>query len=119
MYSYSANEGNTWSTPIQIDTSGAPGGALHNNVFPWIVAGDDGRVDIVWYGTPGLADPANPTCGAGPPNNGTGGPDSTTGALWSLWMAQSLNAHLAPTFTAPILASEHFNHRGTIQTIIG
>src|SRR6266849_5194343 len=42
MYSYSANEGNTWSTPIQIDTSGAPGGALHNNVFAWIVAGMTG-----------------------------------------------------------------------------
>jgi len=120
MYSYSANEGNTWSTPIQIDTSGAPGGALHNNVFAWIVAGDDGRVDIVWYGTPGLANPADPTCGSGAPNNGTGGPDSTTNALWSLWMVQSLNAHApTPTFTAPILASEHFIHRGSIQTLIG
>jgi hypothetical protein len=31
-----------------------------------------------------------------------------------------LNGHAAsPTFTAPILASEHFIHRGTIQTLIG
>ena len=30
-------------------------GTLHNNVFAWAVAGDDGRVDIAWYGTPGVA----------------------------------------------------------------
>ena len=35
-------------------------------------------------------------------------------------MVQSLNAHdAAPTFTAPIQASEHFMHRGNIQTVIG
>ena len=25
---------------------------LSNNVFAWVAAGDDGRVDIAWYGTP-------------------------------------------------------------------
>jgi len=35
-------------------------------------------------------------------------------------MVQTTNGHGAPpTFTAPILASEHFIHRGTIQTLIG
>ena len=64
MYSYSTNEGNTWSTPMQIDTSGSPDGVLHNNVFAWIAAGDDGRVNIAWYGTPGVSDANDPTCGA-------------------------------------------------------
>ncbi len=54
-YSYSTNQGNTWSAPITIDTSGSPVGTLHKNVFAWINAGDDGRVNIVWYGTPGTA----------------------------------------------------------------
>lgn len=126
MYSYSTNEGNTWSTPIQIDTSGSPEGVLHNNVFAWIAAGDDGRVNIAWYGTTGLSNPNDPTCGQTalvppqPPSRNINGPDSTTGAFWSLWLVQSLNAHDAnPTFTAPVRASEHFNHVGTIQTLLG
>lgn len=106
-YTYSTNEGNTWSTPVQIDTSGSVAGTLHNNVFAWMAAGDDGRLDIAWYGTPNT-------------QSGTSGPDSCTSCFWSLWMVQSVNAHAAtPTFTAPILASEHFNHHGSIQTLIG
>ena len=126
MYSYSTNEGNNWSTPVQIDTSGSPDGVLHNNVFAWINAGDDGRVNIAWYGTPGLANPDDATCGQNalippqPPSRNINGPDSATGATWSLWFVQSLNAHAAsPTFTAPIRASGHHNHVGTIQTLLG
>jgi len=107
-YSFSTDQGNTWAAPIQIQTSGSPLGTLHNNVFAWAVAGDDGRVDIAWYGTPGVAP------------NPSNGPDSCTGCDWSLWMAQTLNGHAAtPTFTAPILASEHFIHRGSMYTLIG
>src|SRR6267142_1307884 len=107
-YSFSTDQGNTWAAPIQIQTSGSPVGTLHNNVFAWTVAGDDGRVDIAWYGTPGVAP------------NPSNGPDSCTGCDWSLWMVQTLNGHAAtPTFTAPILASEHFIHRGTMNTLIG
>lgn len=62
-YSYSTDQGNTWAAPIAIDTSGSPLGTLHNNVFAWMVAGDDGRVDIVWYGTTGLSDPNDFVCG--------------------------------------------------------
>jgi hypothetical protein len=107
-YSFSTDQGNTWAAPIQIDTSGSPVGTLHNNVFAWAVAGDDGRVDIAWSGTPGVAP------------NPSNGPDSCTGCDWSLWMVQTLNGHAAtPTFTAPILASEHFIHRGSMYTLIG
>jgi hypothetical protein len=107
-YSFSTDQGNTWHAPIQINTSGSPVGTLHNNVFAWAVAGDDGGVDIAWYGTPGLAP------------NPSNGPDSCDGCDWSLWMVQTLNGHTAsPTFTAPILASEHFIHRGTMNTLIG
>jgi len=108
MYSFSTDQGNTWAAPIQINTSGSPVGTLHNNVFAWPVAGDDGRVDIAWYGTPGVAP------------NPSNGPDSCTTCDWSLWMVQTLNGHAAiPTFTAPILASEHFIHRGSMSTLIG
>ena len=125
-YSYSTNEGNTWSPPLIIDTSMSPVGALHNNVFAWIAAADDGRVNIVWYGTTGLSNPNDPGCGVNaslppaPPSKNVNGPDATTNAFWSLFMVQTLNGHAAtPTFTAPVLASEHHIHRGTIQTLIG
>ena len=112
-YSYSTNEGTTWSTPRTIPTPG-----LHNNVFAWAAAGDNGRVDIAWYGTPATADPANPDCGTD--GGGHGGPDATTNGIWSLYMTQTLNGHAStPTFTAPILAGEHYVHKGTIQTVLG
>jgi hypothetical protein len=112
-YSYSSDEGNSWSKPMTIDTSGSPVGTLHNNVMAWIAAGDDGRVGIAWYGTPGApkySDPAQ-----------NHGPDSCPVTCdWSLWYVMSTNAHAAtPSFTAPIQASEHFIHRGSIQTVLG
>src|SRR3989440_195607 len=127
-YSYSTNQGNTWSTPITIDTSGSPDGVLHNNVFAWINAGDDGRVNIVWYGASAVANLGNTFdfvgCGRNvlnPPPQGKNinGPDAADG-LWCVWMVQSTNAHAAtPTFTAPVRASAHHVHRGGVMTVIG
>ncbi|MEP6822200.1 MAG: dockerin type I domain-containing protein [Chthoniobacterales bacterium] len=108
MFSYSTNQGNTWSAPTLINTSNSPVGPLHQNIFAWIAAGDDGRVNIVWYGTPGTA------------TSGGFGPDDCNDCNWSLWMTQSLNAHdIVPLFTPPNLASEHPIHRGNVQTLIG
>ena len=108
-YSFSTDQGNTWAAPVTIDTSGSPVGTLHTNVFAWIAAGDDGRVGIAWYGTPG-----QPTF----PSNG---PDSCGSTCdWSLWYIMSTNGHSAtPTFTAPVQASAHFVHRGSQNTLIG
>ena len=108
-YTYSTDQGNTWAAPIQIPTAGSPVGELHTNVFAWAAAGDDGRVDIAWYGTPGQ------------PTHPSAGPDSCGATCdWSLWMVQTLNAHAAsPTFTAPLQASQHFIHRGSMNTLIG
>ena len=110
MYAFSTDEGNHWSTPITIPTPG-----LLNNVFAWPAAGDNGRVDIAFYGTSAAVD----TTTGGPSNCPNGGPDSVNGT-WSLYLAQTLNGHAAsPTFTAPILAGEHYIHKGDIQTVIG
>jgi hypothetical protein len=108
-YTYSTDQGNTWAAPIKIQTTASPVGELHTNVMVWAVAGDDGRVDIAWYGTPGQ--PTHPSTG----------PDSCgANCDWSLWMTQTLNGHAAsPTFIAPIRASQHFNHRGSMNTLIG
>jgi hypothetical protein len=128
-YSYSTDQGNTWSAPIQIDTSGSPDGVLHNNVFAWVNAGDDGRVNVVWYGTSAVANLGSAFdltgCGqnvATPPPQGKNinGPDAVDG-LWSVWMVQSVNAHNpgGPSFTPPIRASGHPVHRGSVQTVLG
>jgi len=101
-YAVSTNQGDTWSTPKQLPTPG-----LNTNVFAWPAAGDAGRVDVAWYGTPAHASP------------GANGPCSVNGD-WSLYMVQSLNFTSAtPSWTPPILVSEHFIHRGSVQTLMG
>ncbi|HEY2803654.1 MAG TPA: hypothetical protein VGJ67_07015, partial [Actinomycetota bacterium] len=110
FFSSSTDEGTTWRKPVKIPT-----GNLTNNVMAWPAAGSNGRVDVAWYGTPAAV---NTTTG-GPQGCTNGGPDSVDGR-WSLFMNQTLNGTAAdPTFTSPILASEHFIHRGSIQTVMG
>jgi len=121
-YSYSTDEGSHWSPAITIPNPG-----LHNNVYAWPAAGDDGRVDIAWYGTTATANDDDAVCGrngqplpAGSTGTPLGGPDAVTSGTWSVYMVQTLNGHAAaPTFTAPILASQHYVHKGSVQTIIG
>ncbi|HKV87096.1 MAG TPA: hypothetical protein VJT78_03780 [Candidatus Dormibacteraeota bacterium] len=101
-YSVSRDQGNTWTPAVQLQTPN-----LHNNVFAWAAAGDNGRVDVAWYGTPAVAP------------NPSQGPDSVHG-YWSLYLDQSLNfTSASPTWTGPILASEHFIHLGSMFTLIG
>jgi uncharacterized repeat protein (TIGR01451 family) len=84
-------------------------------------------VDIAWYGTTAVANDDDTTCGrngqplpAGSTGTARGGPDAVTSGTWSVYMVQTLNGHAAaPTFTAPILASQHYVHKGSLQTIIG
>ena len=69
-------------------------------VFPWVAAGDAGRIDIVWYQSSTVGDPNTV-------------PDSAT---WNLMFGQSLNATARePVFTVS-QASDHVIHTGTICT---
>jgi hypothetical protein len=103
--STSRDDGESWTTPAAIPTPG-----LHTNIFPWVVAGDPGRVDVAWYGT-GAVDPR--------PNDGCDGPADANGD-WGVYFAQTLNGLVRrPAFTKPILASEHFVHRGGIAGVPG
>ena len=45
-YAYSTNGGTSWTTPIQVNSAPA-----NTNVFPWAVAGTNGNLAVVWYGT--------------------------------------------------------------------
>src|SRR3989441_3756926 len=105
----STDHGATWGAPVRV-TAATP--TLQTNVFPWIAAGDPGRVDIVWYGTPTLGSCPNQPCGS----------SALINAHWSVMMAQSLNAivngkpNASPSFTTTQV-SEVSNHFGAICTM--
>lgn len=89
-------DGATFSEPVQV-TSG-PGVRL----FPWMVAGDGGRVALAWYGTDATGD-----------NND---PDAMKDAQWHVYAAQSLDAAGAsPTFRVDRVTPEPIKE-GTVST---
>ncbi len=103
----STNHGATWGPPIKV-TAATP--TLQTSLFPSVAAGDPGRVDVVWYGTPTLGSCPSQPCGS-----------SAITGHWSVMMAQSLNAivngkpNRTPTF-ATTTVSEVSNHYGEICT---
>jgi hypothetical protein len=101
----SGDDGDTWSVPKPIPTPG-----LRTNIFPWIGAGDSGRLDVAWYGTSAVDPDANRGCG---------GPGDVR-SDWGAYFTQTLDALAAsPEFTPPNLVSEHFVHRGGIASVPG
>src|SRR6185503_980522 len=92
-FASSHDHGKSFYGPFQV--SQGPGAA----VMPWIDAGDNGRVDIVYYytthpGDPNFASPAD--------------------THWNTMFAQSLNAHQRePVFTISQV-SDHIMHNGGI-----
>ena len=97
-FAASHDHGNTFYGPFQV--SHGPGAAE----MPWIAAGDNGRVDIVYYGT----NATNPDGTSVDPNIA---PPSTH---WNTFMAESLNANARePVFTISQV-SDHVMHNGSI-----
>ena len=81
--------------------SSGPLAANETAVFPWVAAGDDGRVDIIWYGTTAVGDP----------NTLTGNP------AWKLHFAQTLNgSSREPVFTIVQPNPNNIIHNGQIST---
>jgi hypothetical protein len=99
MFSTSSDQGNTWTAPAELPTLG-----VHNHVMAWPAAGDAGRIDVAYYGTPTAWQTGD-----------VNGPDSVSGD-WSLYLAQTLDNGASWSNT---LASEHFVFRGAPQSLIG
>src|SRR5579872_3724169 len=100
FYSYSGDNAKTWSTPVQMDA----GASTNLDLFPWVVAGNPGAIDIVWYGTT-----KDPSVGWDPGSQITD---------WNVYMTQSFNANSGtPSFSAPVQVSQHPNHNGGICTM--
>jgi hypothetical protein len=90
----SKDRGQTWGRPIKVNRG------PNTTTFPWIVAGDPGKIDIVYYGTNEKGESPETV----PPTS-----------RWRVWMAQSLNALDAnPTFKEN--PATGFMHQGAICT---
>lgn len=98
-FATSTDQGNTWRV------SSLPTPGLNTNVYAWIAAGDPGRVDVAWYGSP-----------AAWASGDTAGPDSIKGDFGT-YLTQTLDD--GATWSQPVLASEHNIHHGTWYTLIG
>jgi hypothetical protein len=93
-YTSSTDRGNTWRTPVRVNTTD-----LKLNIFPYIAAGSDGRVDVVWYGTTSVNNPPDP--------------QTVTPATWHGYFAQTLNGHDAvPAFTQTRFSQTPLHYNG-------
>lgn len=98
--SSSGDGGLTWSTPVKINN---PTDQV-TNIFPWITAGDKGRVDVAWYAS-------HDSTGSVPYDS-----DSLSTGHWDVFLAQSTTAAtLAPAFSISKV-SDHFVKYGSIST---
>jgi hypothetical protein len=99
FYSYAkAGPGNFyahWHGPYQINTSPA-----NTAIMPWSVAGDAGRLDVVYYGTSYY-------------KSGTIPDNYPMTAAWHVYLAQNLNVFGAPKAFTQVAASP-INHYGGV-----
>jgi hypothetical protein len=86
----STDGGATWKTPVIVNA----GPALRTTVEPWVVAGDAGKVNVFFYGTPDAS-------------------FNSSTAQWRVYMAQSQNA-LAPVPTFYLNTATGVMHVGAI-----
>lgn len=94
MLAVSTDHGATWRGPFQVNHD------PRTTTYPWIVAGDAGRIDIVYYGTK---------------EKGPSPEELSDKAKWRVYMAQSLNAlDKKPTFKEGDATGDI--HQGSICT---
>src|SRR5437868_9435777 len=98
-YTYSTDRGMTWVPPIPLTQE-----KNDSAVMPWMVAGDAGRVDIVYYkANSGL-------------NSNVGFDTSGNPMVWNVYFGQSLNALNTGSNFKNVQISDHPNHLGGICT---
>lgn len=86
--SHMAGVGNAtaWTAPVFVDQ-----GDNHSNMFPWLIAGQAGSVDVTWYGGQTVGSGAAcPTSQSGQPND-TAGVANNCFNQWTTKFAQSMD----------------------------
>src|SRR5713226_8298991 len=119
FYSFSADQGTTWSNPMNVSFQ-VNGG--HANLFPWITADANGHVGIAWFGDDRSGN-SNDRTTLEPGHPASQGAACTSGntcmqnwAQWNVYYAESVNGHDATPFFVQSVISDHIIHRGTIST---
>jgi hypothetical protein len=120
FYSFSTDQGTTWSNPIKVSF---PINGGHANVFPWVAADANGHVGIVWFGDD-RAGNSNDRATLEPCLSSQSTTCMTGWAQWNVYFAESINGHdSSPTFVPSIVSDHpdetpqiHYIHRGTVST---
>jgi hypothetical protein len=116
-YAFSTTGGETWSPPIPLTQETG-----NSAVFPWMVAGDPGQVDIVYYqSNSGLNSNVSFVDANG---NACPDPQSETGctgarpnpAVWNVYFGQSQNALNTGSNFKNVQISDHPIHIGSVST---
>jgi hypothetical protein len=94
-YTYSTDKAASWVPPIPLTQE-----SNDSAVMPWMVAGDAGRVDVVYYKA----------------NNGANSNTSPPGTVWNVYFGHSLNALNSGSNFSSVQISDHPNHLGGICT---
>jgi hypothetical protein len=113
-YSFSTNQGATWATPI--DLTKEPGDSA---VFPWMVAGSPGEVDLVFYkASTGLNSNVAAVDQNGNPSSCT--PDGSScfdnPSVWNVYFSSSQNALNSGANFKAVQISSQPNHLGQVCT---
>ncbi len=95
FYSFSTDHGQSWSGPYRINKSPSA-----TAIMPWSVAGDGGKLDVVWYGTSYYSSTTPPD----------GYPMT---ASWHAYFAQNLSATTKGSTFSQVAASP-INHYGGV-----
>ncbi len=83
----STDSGASFGRPIKVNSS-----ALHDSTFPWVIAGDPGRVAVAFYGTEKAGDASS--------NSGP----------WDVYVTQSVDALSKAPHLNQVKVSEHPSH---------
>ena len=103
-HSANPDQAGTWSAPVRVDPTSS-----HSNMFPWIVAGQSGAVDVTWYGS--TLDPT--VCPPNVPTDDSNGVANNCHNVWRVKFAQTFNGlDAVPTFTR--FNASGVNHYGSI-----
>jgi hypothetical protein len=115
-YSYSTTAGATWAPPINLTKSSSD-----TAVMPWLVAGDPGLVDIVYYqSTTGLnpnvatVDDRGNACDLNNPDDASC--PNANPSVWNVKFGQSNNATNPGANFSNVQVTDHPNHIGQICT---
>ena len=101
-YSYSANQGKSWSLPVKVNAAPAT-----TNEFLWAQAGSKGKLALSWYGTSSKGQPDDFA-------SWYTNPQGSTAAKWFGYVSVLTNANTTSTTAAQQRFTEKPMHYGQI-----